>query len=94
MILIQNSKLMRTLSKNNFSIAKKIEQMRAANPSPLYNITPNILQMTDRKLLNISSHPLSILTHKISTFFEPQNYHVLVLLTADNNGLRSNCDSF
>lgn len=49
-----------------FSIAKQVESMHQKNPSPIYNITPNILAMTDRKLLKVESHPLSIITQKIT----------------------------
>ncbi len=44
-----------TLFRNNYlcSISKTIEQMHKQNPSPMYNITPNILSMTERKLLMI-----------------------------------------
>lgn len=39
--------------------------MHSKNPSSIYNITPNILAMTDKKLLHVETHPLAIMTHKI-----------------------------
>ena len=49
--------------------------MQTKNPSTIYNITPNILKLVDRKLLTNDSHPLGIMTNKIVDIFGPK-YHV------------------
>lgn len=53
--------------------------MQTNHPSNIYNITPNILKLVDRKLLTIDSHPLGIMTNKIINIFGPK-FHVKLYL--------------
>lgn len=53
-----------------FSVKKQIESMK--KEGEVFNVTPRIMSLTDKKLLHVDNHPLSILKGRIVDSLGPQ----------------------
>lgn len=52
-----------TISRFVFSVKKEIESFK--KEGEVFNVTPRIMSLTDKKLMHIENHPLSILKGRI-----------------------------